>query len=163
MNLGLVVWLASCCGATAASQYGVYYGIQQRRLSGGGAVKATGAELLFLRGCEGEAANMQAGTGAGKVRGIATPAVEVQVKLLRAFAVNRGAPNAARRSGPVAQRTADLADSLHFHHTTTTDAGDNNRQRQFPAQVHRLADSLRRYRSLPEPGQIHHFRRPPPV
>jgi hypothetical protein len=35
--------------------------------------EATGAELLFLRSCEGEAANMQASTGAGKVRGIATP------------------------------------------------------------------------------------------
>jgi hypothetical protein len=38
-------------------------GILQRRLSGGGAQKATGAYCSFCCGCEGEEANMQASTG----------------------------------------------------------------------------------------------------
>jgi len=63
---GLVVWRASYCD--------VYCGVTLRRLLRHLATasvwrrgrEATGAELLFLRGCEGEAANMQASTGAGK-------------------------------------------------------------------------------------------------
>jgi hypothetical protein len=59
-SMGPVVWPASYCG--------VYCGVTLRHLVTASVWRrgreATGAELLFLRGCEGEAANMHAGTAA---------------------------------------------------------------------------------------------------